>query len=81
MHFGCYGDSGFGAQRPELRWAFSQGLVRVSAGFAHRAVAARKGTRDGDMQNGTGLATVAFMHQFLSALLQEGSELLKRPTK
>ena len=30
------------------------------------------------MQSGTGLATVAFMHQFLSALLQEGSELLQK---
>ena len=37
-----------------------------------------KGTQDGDMQSGTGLATVAFMHQFLSALLQEGSELLQK---
>ena len=55
-HFCWYGDSGFGAQRPEPRWAFSQWLVRVSAGFAHRAVAARKGTQDGDMQCRTGLA-------------------------
>jgi hypothetical protein len=31
-HFCWYGDSGFGAQRPELRWAFSQWLVRVSVG-------------------------------------------------
>ena len=30
------------------------------------------------MQSGTGLATVAFMHQFLRALLQQGSQLLQK---
>ena len=30
------------------------------------------------MQSGTDLTTVAFMHQFLSALLQQGSQLLQK---
>jgi hypothetical protein len=34
--------------------------------------------QDGDVQSRTGLATVAFMHQFLRALLQQGSQLLQK---
>tara|TARA_E500000081_G_scaffold128086_1_gene136207 strand:- start:397 stop:591 length:195 start_codon:yes stop_codon:yes gene_type:complete len=56
MHFGCYGDSGFDAQRPELRWAFSQGLDLVSAGFAPQAVVPCKGIQNRDMQRWAGWA-------------------------